>query len=246
MIANGLMNPTEGNVRICDVSLSKKKMFSKLTGLFTDKLVLYPVLTVKDTILYFMGIYNIPASCYSMYSQMFRIYEFEKRKIEELSTGMLKKVMLLISMLNQPKVLFLDEPFSGLDIDSKEELSNIIKQLSEEKRMKIIISSHDLYETQEVIIMEAGRVLESGNYRELIEKYHKNKLIKVTCTKSDAIISRFSQNIEKVYGDTIILGLLKEDMHELIRMVDYTMIKNIVNNEMSLEQLYGEVRKHAI
>ena len=212
--------------------------------------MLYPIMTVKDIIMYFMGIYNIPALHYYEWSQMFHIYEFEKSKIEDLSTGMLKKVMLLISMLNQPKVLFLDEPFSGLDMDAKDELSNIIKQLSEEKKMKIVISSHDLFETQEliqdVIIMEEGRILESGNFRELIEKYHNNKQIKVTCLKNEVILYRFGKNIEKEYDDTVILSLHKEDMYELMRTVDYKMIKNIVNNEMSLEELYGEVRKYAI
>ena len=94
--------------------------------------------------------------------------------------------------------------------------------------------------------MEEGRILESGNFRELIEKYHNNKQIKVTCLKNEVILYRFGKNIEKEYDDTVILSLHKEDMYELMRTVDYKMIKNIVNNEMSLEELYGEVRKYAI
>ena len=210
LIANGLARPTSGDVRLYDKSILKDNNLNQKTGLFTDKLVLYQVLTVKETIHYFMGVYGIPKKQYESCIDMFRVKEFEKSRIEELSTGMLKKVMLLISMLNRPKILFLDEPFSGLDMDSKSELSDVINDLYQEYKVKTIISSHDLFETQsliqDVLIIEEGKVIERGKFNDLINKYMKSRNMNVIC---------------------------EEDAY-------------IINNDMSLEDIYEEARKHAI
>lgn len=213
LIANGLAKPTSGDIFLYGKSILKDHRLNRTTGLFTDKLVLYPVLTVKDTICYFMGIYGIPKKEYDSRIQMFHIKEFEKCKIDELSTGMLKKVMLLISMLNNPKILFLDEPFSGLDFDSKNELSEAIMYLYQERKVKVIISSHDLFETQsiiqDVIFIEEGSIIESGKFDDLIQKYTKTKPLKVICEEDPYIISHYGNKIHMKENGKIVIHINK-------------------------------------
>lgn len=250
MLANGLAEPTSGCVRLFGKNVAEDRSIKRRTGLFTDKLMLYPILTVKETIQYFMGIYGIPKKEYESRIKMFHINEFENSKIDSLSTGMMKKVMLLISMLHLPEILFLDEPFSGLDMDAKNELSEAIQYLYHEKNIKIVISSHDLFETQvliqDVLIMEDGKIIESGNFDELIKKYTKAKKISVICEEDLTLSRSYEKMIQKREYGQIELYMGMEDLYPFLHSVDRSKVLNIINNNMSLGDIYEEARKHAI
>lgn len=249
MIANGLAKPTSGCMRLFGKNISEDKSVIKRTGLFTDKLMLYPMLTVKETICYFMGIYGISKKEYENRIKMFHINEFENSKIDSLSTGMLKKVMLLISMLHMPEILFLDEPFSGLDMDAKNELYDAIQFLYKEKSIKIVISSHDLLETQslihDVIILEAGKIIEAGNYEELIKKYTKTRNLIVVCEYDTDILNSYGRMVQKSDCCKIELSMGMEDLYIFLSNVDRRKVINIINNNTSLGDIYEEARKHA-
>ncbi|MBR5992991.1 MAG: ABC transporter ATP-binding protein [Lachnospiraceae bacterium] len=249
MLANGLTKPTSGKIKLFGEEVFGNSNVKKRTGLFTDKLTLYPMLTVKETISFFMGIYGISFKEYKEKVRLFHIDEFENSKIEDLSTGMMKKVMLLISILHTPSILFLDEPFSGLDVDAKNDLSKEIRYLSNEVGIKTVISSHDLWETQgiiqDVLIIEGGRNIESGNYQELIKKYSKTKKMQVIC-KNDPEILRLREDyrMEEEYGNIkISIGL--DELHGFLSRVRRENVINIINNDMTLEDIYEEARKHA-
>lgn len=249
MIANGLTKPTSGTVRLLGKDISKDKLIIKRTGLFTDKLMLYPNLTVKETILYFMGIYGIRKIEYENRVKMFRINEIENCKIENLSTGMMKKLMLLISMLHMPDILFLDEPFSGLDMDAKTELCEAIQYLYRDKNMKILISSHDLFETQSVIedvmILEKGKIIEAGKYNELIKKYTRAKKIRVICETDPFIIESYNKLIQKKEYGQIELLMEMNEFYFFLANVDKSKVINIINNDMTLTDIYEEAKKRA-
>jgi ABC-type multidrug transport system, ATPase component len=249
MLANGLARPTSGSVRLLGKDLAENKSIIKRTGLFTDRLMLYPILTVKETICYFMGIYGISKKEYENRIKMFYIDEFENSKIDSLSTGMLKRVMLLISMLHMPDILFLDEPFSGLDMDAKNELSEAIQYLYREKNIKIVISSHDLFETQDLIedvmILEAGRIIEAGKYDDLIRKYSKVKKLRVVCEDDAVILGSYSKLVRKREAGQMELCMGIEEFYSFLEGVDRRKVINIINNDMSLGDIYEEARKHA-
>lgn len=250
LIANGLAKPTGGDVLLYGQSIFKDRRLNRVTGLFTDRLVLYPVLTVKETIRYFMGIYGVRIAEYESFVRMFHIKEFENSRIEELSTGMLKKVMLLISILNHPRILFLDEPFSGLDIDAKNELSEAIKSLYQNHGVKVIISSHDLFETQSIIqdvmFIEEGKIIESGKFDVLIQKYTKTKYLKVICKEDSNILKCYGEKVSRVENGNIIVGIEMNELYSFLSNINKNKIINIINNDMSLEDVYEEARKHAV
>ncbi len=253
MASNALLSINSGDILINNYSVRKEpNKVKQCTGLFTDKLVLYPVLTVKEIIKYFLGIYGISSSKYEYWRDWGGVKEFENRQVKHLSTGMLKKVMLLISVISKPKVLFLDEPFSGLDPVAKSDFLLLLKSLKEEK-MKLIISSHDLTETQvivnEVVIIEKGKVIESGEVNNLIKKYNGKKMISLYINYTPEIMDYINKNnVEyKFSNDLIIMTFEAEHLNRILSEIgDTEKFVDIVTKEVSLDILYNEVRKNAI
>lgn len=248
MAANGLTKLTSGDIIINSFSVTKNpKEVKRITGLYTDKLLLYENITVKESLKYYMGLYKVSKVSYNEMIGLFEINKFENKKIRELSTGMKKKVCLSISIMNNPEVLFLDEPFSGLDPLAKEEFIDIVKELYKRSNIQVLISSHDLYELENiidnVIIMDKGKIVESGNIRLLNSKYFKEQDIHIIYrTKSMQFLKKY--NSKKINNDMyeafFSINMLSSFFNDYEQDIQVFSIKN---NICSLEKLYGKVTK---
>lgn len=253
MIANALLSIDEGDVIVNGFSVKQRPdKIKEYTGLFTDKLVLYPKLSVKETVKYFMGIYQSPMLNYDYWINLFGLNKYENKKVKQLSTGMLKKLLLLISIIPKPKVLFLDEPFSGLDPLAKKEFIRVLKGMCEEEQVKLILSSHDLTETQmvvkEVVILEEGSIIESGKLSMLLEKYNGIKTLTVSVPKNAYNLAYFRDfKCVEIYGDMMKVSTDVESYNNYIcDQKRESRIIDIVTKDISLDDLYSEVRKNAV
>ena len=101
--------------------------------------------------------------------------EWRKQLVGKLSTGMRKKVSILSACIHRPRLLFLDEPFSGLDPLAMQGLRDFIRYLLEYGELTIVIASHNLKELaslcDEVGIMKEGRMVISGPLADIKQKY---------------------------------------------------------------------------
>ena len=110
----------------------------------------------------------------------FGISEYKNKKIKELSKGNQQKIQFITSILNEPKLLILDEPFSGLDPFNielfKEEISNLSK-----KGSMIIFSSHRMEHVElfckKLVVLVNGKTVLSGNIKNIKENYQKKNII---------------------------------------------------------------------
>lgn len=176
MVANGLTKIKQGEVRINDYTLSRnRKKLQESTGLFTDRLHLYNILTVKECIMYFLRVNKRSSTSYAELADSFCFAGYEKKQIADLSTGMLKRVLLAVSMINQPRVLFLDEPFTGLDPESRREFAKVVKRAQQQYGTQILIASHDLWELETLIdnllLLQNGRLIVNSSLQELMKTY---------------------------------------------------------------------------
>ena len=96
------------------------------------------------------------------------------KKVKDLSKGNRQKIQFIVSVLHNPEFLILDEPFSGLDPISTEELKNAILKLKKENKT-IIFSSHRMDHVEilceNLLILDKGKVLLQGNLQEILETY---------------------------------------------------------------------------
>lgn len=96
------------------------------------------------------------------YDSKFKIKELLNKRVSELSLGQKQKVSILTSILVEPKILILDEPSNGLDIESKNDLVNLLMLIKESLGVSILITSHDLEFTQKIchryVIINHGEI----------------------------------------------------------------------------------------
>lgn len=178
----GLINASSGNV-----TLDGKKIDYSLTdkiGYVTEERSLLTKMTVKDQILLYgvlkgMSEDNILKEM-RMWLKKFQISDYENRKIKELSKGNQQKIQFIAAVINKPKLLILDEPFSGLDPINVEMLKKAIIEL-QETGCSIIFSSHQMEQIEDfcekLVILSHGKVVVAGYLKDIKNEYRKKNIL---------------------------------------------------------------------
>lgn len=157
---SGLLYPTEGEVLIEGHKWSRKDLES--IGVLIESPAFYGNLTAKENLKVHTTLLNLPDSRIEEVLEIVDLKNTGKKKAAEFSLGMKQRLGIAIALLNNPKLLILDEPTNGLDPLGIQELRDLIKSLKD-KGMTIILSSHILHEV-ELIAEEIG-IIYKGELR---------------------------------------------------------------------------------
>ena len=178
----GLINASSGNV-----TLDGKKIDYSLTdkiGYVTEERSLLTKMTVKDQILLYgvlkgMSEDNILKEM-RKWLKKFQISDYENRKIKELSKGNQQKIQFIAAVINKPKLLILDEPFSGLDPINVEMLKKAIIEL-QKAGCSIIFSSHQMEQIEDfcekLVILSHGKVVVAGYLKDIKNEYRNKNIL---------------------------------------------------------------------
>ena len=155
-----VLEKTSGNVKIGRYDLDKEKnKIKELIGIVFQGSVLDKQLTVKENLESRASYYGLNkkeiAKRIESLTQTFDLSEILKRKYGTLSGGQRRRVDIARALINRPKLLFLDEPTTGLDPVATEELYELLKRLNREKKTTILMVSHDLNKA----VSDAGLIL---------------------------------------------------------------------------------------
>lgn len=163
-----LIEPSEGNVRINNIQVNKSEDWKPLTAAFLDETFLIGYLTAEEYF-YFIGDLRgqNKATVDALLAQNTDFFNDEilgkKKYLRDLSKGNQKKVGIIATLIGNPDLIILDEPFANLDPTTQFRLKKIIKDLAEDKTKTILVSSHDLAHTTEVsnriVAMHKGQVV---------------------------------------------------------------------------------------
>lgn len=172
-IISALLKPDKGEVYVFEKNtLLYPKEVKKLIGYLPEAPRLYENIKVIDSIKIFARGRELPLSKDFLFSLLkeWELIDISNRPIKTLSKGQKQRVSLLCSLLHNPSLILLDEPFSGLDIESREFIRKKIKVLREEGKT-ILISSHDLDEVERLAdifaIIANGEIIIKGNIEEI-------------------------------------------------------------------------------
>ena len=184
-----LLLPTKGEIEIEGLDIIKNREdIKKIINVSPQETAVAPNLTVYENLDFFAGIYNIKNKdkVINELIDNFNLKKFLNKKAKNLSGGIMRKLSIAISLINDPKILYLDEPTLGLDVIARHELWNVINLLKGKKT--IILTTHYMEEAEKLSdrigILKEGKLLEIGTLEELKNKYHTKTLedtfIKIT------------------------------------------------------------------
>ncbi len=144
-ILAAILMPTAGRVLVCDTDVKKNPEDIKgKIGVVPQTFSLYPDLSVEENLWFFAHMYRIPQNVFlekkKRLLHIARLEPFLKRKAENLSGGMQKKLALISSLMHTPELLLLDEPTTGVDPVSRREFWDFLHELYEQG-MTIVIST---------------------------------------------------------------------------------------------------------
>ncbi|MBO5477273.1 MAG: ABC transporter ATP-binding protein [Clostridia bacterium] len=170
-----LILPTDGEIKISGLDIIKdRQKIKEILNVSPQETAIAPNLTVKENLDFMAGVYQIPNREEKIKEliKMFKLEEVLKQKAKTLSGGWQRKVSIAISLINEPKILFLDEPTLGLDVIARKELWSVIKKLK--GKITIILTTHYMEEAESLSdrigIMAKGELIDIGTSEELIKK----------------------------------------------------------------------------
>ena len=178
-IMEGILPTTAGEVRYRGEPLGNR--FREGAGILFQKTALQDFLTVRQSIALFRGLYTTGLDV----DEVIRLCALEKlagRDSRKLSGGQQQRLLLAIAIVNDPAVLFLDEPTTGLDPQARRNFWELVQSIKA-RRKTIILTTHYMEEAEllcdEVVIMDRGRIIAQGPPRRLLHEHFAEVLLEL-------------------------------------------------------------------
>ena len=180
----GLIKPSNGQIFIDEKNLeylNREKVLSKIN--FASPYVELPKkLTVRENLEIYGRLYGVKDLKNRIFdiSDDLNLGSFINKRTGELSSGQKNRVSLAKSLINKPKILFLDEPTASLDPDIGDFVRKYIEEYKSKNKITILLASHNMKEVErlcdQVIMMKEGKIVDRGTCQSLIEKHGRNNL----------------------------------------------------------------------
>ena len=190
-----IITPTSGSITYYDNDLVlNSKAFLNTIGYVPQELSFYEELTAYQNLRYFGALYKIPSNTLNnRIEELLKVLGLENvmnDRITTFSGGMKRRINLAIGIINQPSILFLDEPTVGVDVQSKNAIMTYLEELNSQGTT-IIYTSHHLNEAEnfcnKIVLLDNGKLIAHDDLKELIKEYNAEDLqalfLKLTGTK---------------------------------------------------------------
>lgn len=231
----GVLKPTQGSITFNDIDVSHEKYRDAL-GYLPQDFGYYSEFSAKDFMYYIGSLKGLTKSQTKIKTkellEIVSLSDVEKKKIKTFSGGMKQRLGIAQALLNNPKILILDEPTAGLDPKERVRFRNLISELGKEKI--VILSTHIVsdieYIAKNILIMKDGQILQNGSLEQIINIIHEKVFECVVDNQTaQALIQKYTViNIRKQDENNSFLRLISNEIpHE-----------NAKNVQANLEDLY--------
>jgi len=186
-ILSGILKPTKGTAIIAGFDVTKNpEEIKKVIGVCPQKAAVFKFLNARENIELFGNLHGIPKKELEertdIFLELLGLAEASKRVAKGYSGGMLRKLNLIMALISDPKIAFLDEPTVGMDPRARRKTWEFIGSLKDQNKT-IILTTHYIEEAEalsdRVGIIDYGKLIELGTPKELMEKYETKNLEQV-------------------------------------------------------------------
>ncbi|MBK8944332.1 MAG: ABC transporter ATP-binding protein [Ignavibacteriae bacterium] len=206
----GLLKSDNGNISLLNLDIQKnKKEIQNNIGYLSQKFSLYEDLTIDENIEFFAEIHNVKnyKNRRNELLEFTRLIDFRNRQAGRLSGGMKQKLALACSLIHKPKILFLDEPTTGVDPVSRRDFWKILSNLLKEE-ITIFMSTPYLDEAERcnrVALMNNGKIIALDSPQNVKESINK-KVVEIVCDDVRIAAKLIKDNLGmdvQLFGDRI-------------------------------------------
>ncbi|POF27792.1 ABC transporter ATP-binding protein [Roseibium marinum] len=253
----GILVPTSGTIELRgrQPHLHRKENAQHIGVVFGQRSQLWWELPVVDSFELHKIMYSLSNYCYERNKnyllQVLEIKNFWNQSVRQLSLGQRMRAELALALIHEPKILFLDEPTIGLDIEAKEAVRKILRQIQSERELTIILTSHDLQDIREicskVIIVNGGELIFEGTLDTLRAQMGPERRLVITFAKptgelriaGTALIS--NDKFEKHY---LIQDRATSSGNILAQLKDIDNIVDFSVRELTIEEIVKSVYRN--
>lgn len=212
----GIIPPTSGDLRVLGYEPNRleddfKRQYAMVMG---QKSQLFFELSTADTLLLFKELYSIPDDIYTQnvryFTQLFDVEKLMNVQVRTLSLGERMKMELIVALLHNPRVLFLDEPTIGLDAVAQRQMRGFLREVNQQRGTTIILTSHYMEDIVSLcprcVVINHGHKLYDGPLETLFHRVQKYKRVTVTFAEAhDAAIPQAARVLERTPYKQVLL-----------------------------------------
>lgn len=249
-----LLQADSGVITINSQPLSKASKF--LLGVAPQENLLYKTLNCEENLNFYAQLYGLNRQQRRQQVQAslaaVNLLDRAKSPVETLSGGMQRRLNIAVALVHQPKLVILDEPTTGLDIEARYEIWDLIRRLKNQG-ITILLTTHLLDEAerlcQRIGILKGGRILLEGTLEELRQSIPAQEVLVVQTTDEECAIARAKELgfTHRRYGNDLAFWLPKHlELKEIISRFDGISIDSIARQPVRLEHIYVEVTTNGV
>lgn len=220
-----LLKPSEGSILINGIDVSQNpREVRRQIGLVFQESALDRTLSVEENLLFCAGLHGFKKrQVKERINALLELFNLENKKsapVASLSGGMRRSVDIIRGVLHQPKILFLDEPTVGLDIQSRRRIWRFIQRLIQDQSLTVILTTHYLEEATPCDVtsfIKSGHIVSSGTPDSLIKEFAQT-VVEVECGNPDALLKRIDIPRSQIITDdssSILIRVLDDKKPDL-------------------------------
>ncbi len=250
-ILEGLLQPTSGKVEILGMTwAAHERELREWLGISLQETRLSEKLTVRETVQLFASFYQFPHSIDDVLEEL-ALVEKADSWVGKLSGGQRQRLAVATALVGNPKILFLDEPTTGLDPQSRRQLWDIVRQF-QQKGGTILLTTHYMDEAEklcdQIAIIDHGQIIAEGSPAELIARLTGHHVVEFAVAGGDGVARRAEweklPGVQSVRAEDGMFCLQVNEPHETIPALLASVQKqgeklvHLTTRQASLEDLF--------
>lgn len=250
-IVSGLVNKTEGRVRVCGFDLDHELESAKSSlGLVPQEFNFNIFERVEDIVVNQAGYYGVPRGEAKRETEkvlkQLELWDKRRSTARELSGGMKRRLMIARALVHKPKLLILDEPTAGVDVELRRSMWDFLRALNA-SGVTIILTTHYLEEAEQlcrnVAIINQGDIVRQGTIKNLLGAVHRETFIIDVDGKIDSTIEKVLADFDAVAVDENTLEVSTRDgilVHDALMCLDRSgvRVRSVRPKANRLEELF--------
>jgi ABC-2 type transport system ATP-binding protein len=221
--------------------------FREEAGIQFQNTALQDYITVQETLEMFQSLYDRQANLEYIIEQC-SLSELVDRDNRKLSGGQRQRLLLAVALVNRPRLVFLDEPTTGLDPQARRNFWDLVKRIRAEGTT-VILTTHYMEEAQilcdEIAIMDGGQILTQGSPADLLRQHYKNTIIELPIADFTGDLAALEHRVLESQG---VIEIETDDVNESLRelVAHSSGLNHLKIRQPNLEDLFLDLTGHSL